>query len=118
MPDKTPRWHTAVNRLPGCYVRDDSTRAHAVSGLITLTCPSTDGFIISLHPGAHGASRVIRRLSFCIPWPEDSGGPPRPSQVRALRIAFQDVKTAGIRNKPVSKLPLSEQGHFRERDFP
>jgi hypothetical protein len=79
MPDKTPRWHTAVNRLPGCSVLDDSTRAHAVSGLITLTCPNTDGFIIALHPGAHGASGVLRRLSFCIPWPEDSGGPPHPS---------------------------------------
>ena len=31
-----------------------------------------------------------------------------------LRIAFQDVKTVGIRNKPISKL----YQHFRERDFP
>jgi hypothetical protein len=31
-----------------------------------------------------------------------------------LRIAFQDVKTVGIRNKLISKL----YQHFRERDFP
>jgi len=31
-----------------------------------------------------------------------------------FRIAFQDVKTVGIRNKPISKL----YQHFRERDFP
>ena len=56
---------------------DDSTRAHAVSGLITLTCPNTDGFTISLHPGTDGASRVLERLSSCMPRPEDSGGHPR-----------------------------------------
>ena len=31
-----------------------------------------------------------------------------------FRIAFQDVKTVGIRNKAISKL----YQHFRERDFP
>ena len=31
-----------------------------------------------------------------------------------FRIAFQDAKTVGIRNKPISKL----YQHFRERDFP
>ena len=56
MPDKTPRQHTAVVSLPGCSMLNDSTRAHAVSKFITLTCPNTDGSIISLHPGAHGAS--------------------------------------------------------------
>ena len=35
-----------------------------------------------------------------------------------FRIAFRDVNTVGIRNKPISKLPRSGQGHFRERDFP
>ena len=79
MPDKTPRTHTAVTGLPGCSLRFDSTRAHAVSGFITRSCPSPNSFIIVLHPGAFGASRVLRRLSFCIPWPEDSGGPPHPS---------------------------------------
>ena len=62
MPDKTPRQHTAVASLPGCSMLNDSTRAHAVSRFITLTCPNTDSFIISLHPGARGASRVLRRL--------------------------------------------------------
>ncbi|MFY9975539.1 MAG: hypothetical protein WAK53_14865, partial [Chromatiaceae bacterium] len=31
-----------------------------------------------------------------------------------LRVAFQHVKTVGIRNKPISKL----YQHFRERDLP
>ena len=79
MPDKTPRRHAAVSRLPGCSLRDDSTRAHAVAGLFAFSCPSPVGVIISLHPGAFGASRVLRRLSSCMPRPEDSGGPPHPS---------------------------------------
>jgi hypothetical protein len=78
MPDKTPRWHTAANRLPGCSLFHDSTRAHAVSGLITLSCPNTGGFIMSPHPGAFGASWVLQRICSCMPRPEDSGGPPRP----------------------------------------
>ena len=114
MPDKTPRRHAAVSRLPGCSMFDDSTRAHAVSGLFTCSCPSPVGVIISLHPGAFGASRVLERLSSCMPRPEDSGGPPRPSHLRALRVAFQHVKTVGIRNKLISKL----YQHFRERDLP
>ena len=77
MPDKTPREHTAVVSLPRCSLHDDSTRAHAVSGLITLPCPNTDGFAILLHPGAYGASRVLEHLSSCMQRPEDSGGHPR-----------------------------------------
>ena len=92
MPDKTPRKHTAVASLPGCSMHDDSTRAHAVSGLITLSCPNTDGFIISLHPGTDGASRVLRRLSFCIPWPEDSGGPPHPSHCGCFVLPSRTLK--------------------------
>jgi hypothetical protein len=79
MPDKTPRRHPADSRLPGCSLLDDSTRAHTVAGLFAFSCPSPDGFVISLHPGAFGASRVLRRLSSCMPRPEDSGGPPHPS---------------------------------------
>jgi hypothetical protein len=79
MPDKTPRWHPADARLPGNSMRDDSTRAHAVSGLFTRSCPSPTGFIVLLPPGAFGASRVLERLSSCMPRPEDSGGPPHPS---------------------------------------
>ena len=79
MPDKTPPWHTAIAGLPGHSVLDDATRAHAVSGLITRSCPSPVGVIASPRPGALGASRVLERLSFCMPPPEDAGGPPHPS---------------------------------------
>ena len=75
MPDKTPRKHTAAAGLPGSSLSDDSTRAHAVSGFIARSCPSPNSVIIVLHPGAFGASRVLRRLSSCMPRPEDSGGP-------------------------------------------
>jgi hypothetical protein len=92
MPDKTPRWHTAVTDLPGRSMLDDSTRAHAVSGFITLSCPNTDGFIISLNPGTNGASRVLRRLSFCIQWPEDSGGPPHPSHCGCFVLPSMTLK--------------------------
>ena len=92
MPDKTPRTHTAVAGLPGCSLRFDSTRAHAVSGFITRSCPSPNSFIIVLHPGAFGASRVLRRLSFCIPWPEDSGGPPHPSHRGCVVLPSRTLK--------------------------
>jgi len=73
-------------------MRDDSTRAHAVSGLITLLYPNTDGFIIPLYPGAYGASRVLRRLSFCIPLPEDSGEPPHPSHCGCCVLSSRTLK--------------------------
>jgi hypothetical protein len=92
MPDKTPRWYSADSRLPGCSMPADSTRAHAVSGLITRSCPSPNSFIIALHPGAFGASRVLRRLSFCIPWPEDSGGPPHPSHCGCFVLSSRTLK--------------------------
>jgi hypothetical protein len=79
MPDKTPRRHVAVAGLPGCSVLVDSTRAHTVPGLFTRSCPNADGIVASLHPEAFGASRVLQRLSSCMPRPEDSGGPPHPS---------------------------------------
>ena len=50
--------------------------------------------------GAVGASQVLRRLSSCMPRPEDSGGPPPPRPVGWDRVAFGGVKTLGIRNKP------------------
>ena len=92
MPDKTPRTYTAVAGLPGCSLRFDSTRAHAVSGFITRSCPSPNSVIIVLHPGAFGASRVLRRLSFCIPWPEDSGGPPHPSHCGCFVLPSRTLK--------------------------
>ena len=35
-------------------------------------------------PGAEGASHVLRRLSACLPWPVDAGGPPPPGHSGGL----------------------------------
>jgi len=94
MPDKTPRWHTAAHRLPGCSLFHDSTRAHAVPGLITLSCPNTGGLIMSLHPGAFGASWVLQRICSCMPRPEDSGGPPRPRHDGRFVLPSAPLKTS------------------------
>src|SRR5215468_9260771 len=37
--------------------------------------------------GTSGASQVLRRLSSCMPRPEDSGGPPPPRRVGWARVA-------------------------------
>src|SRR5262245_21890616 len=50
--------------------------------------------------GTSGASQVLRRLSSCMPRPEDSGGPAPPCHVGWARVAFGSVKTLGVRNKP------------------
>ena len=50
--------------------------------------------------GTSGASQVLRRLSSCMPRPEDSGGPAPPCHVGWARVAFGCVKTLGVRNKP------------------
>jgi hypothetical protein len=50
--------------------------------------------------GTSGASQVLRRLSSCMPWPEDSGGPAPPRHVGWARVAFGSVHTLGVRNKP------------------
>ena len=92
MPDKTPPWHTAVADLPGRSVLDASTRVHAVSGLITLSCPSPVGFIVSPRPGALEASRVLPRLSSCMPRPEVSGGPPHPSHEGCFVLPSRTLK--------------------------
>ena len=94
MPDKTPPWHTAVAGLPGRSMLDASTRAHAVSGLFTRSCPSPVGFIVSPRPGALGASRVLLRLSSCMPRPEDedSGGPPHPSHKGCFVLPSRTLK--------------------------
>jgi len=79
MPDKTPPRHAAGSGLPARSVCEDSTRSHTVSGLFTRSCPSPVGFIFPPRTGALRASRVLQRLCSCMPRPEDSGGPPRPS---------------------------------------
>jgi hypothetical protein len=55
--------------------------------------------------GTSGASRVLRRLSSCMPRPEDSGGPAPPRHVGWARVAFGSVKTLGVRNRHVEAVP-------------
>ena len=50
--------------------------------------------------GTSGASQVLRRLSSCMPRPEDSGGPTPPRHVGWAWVAFGSVKTLGVRNQP------------------
>ena len=54
MPDKTPQWHIAALRRPTC--------------------------VVNIHQEHNGASRVLQRISSCMPRPDDSGGPPHPRQ--------------------------------------
>jgi hypothetical protein len=51
-------------------------------------------------PRASGASQVLRRLSSCMPWPEDSGGPAPPRPNGCARVAFGSVNSLGVRHKP------------------
>jgi hypothetical protein len=66
------------------------------------------------YPGASGASQVLRRLSSCMPRPEDSGGPSHPRLNGCSRIAF------GVRENPRRPhLALSKRyQHFRGRGSP
>jgi hypothetical protein len=44
---------------------------------------------------------VLRRLSACMPRPEDSGGPAPPRPYGGARVAFGSVQTLGVRHKPL-----------------
>ena len=55
--------------------------------------------------GTSGASQVLRRLSSCMPRPEDSGGPAPPRHIGWARVAFGSVKTLGVRNSHVEAVP-------------
>jgi len=55
--------------------------------------------------GTSGASQVLRRLSSCMPRPEDSGGPAPPCQDGGARMAFGRVKTLGVRTSHVEAVP-------------
>ncbi len=63
MPDKTPRRHITALRRP-TWIMDYPRQQH------------------------NGASRVLRRLSSCMPRPEDSGGPPQPCRIGCFCVAF------------------------------
>jgi hypothetical protein len=55
--------------------------------------------------GTSGASHVLRRLSSCMPRPEDSGGPAPPCQDGGASMAFGSVKTLGVRDRHVDAVP-------------
>ena len=60
--------------------------------------------------GANGASQVLRRLSSCLPRPEDSGGPAPPRHIGGARVAFGGVHTLGVRHKPCRSCPSTAGG--------
>ena len=75
-------------------MRDKTPSQHAVGFPCNSTPPPP------CYPGAKGASQVLRRLSSCMPRPEDSGGPAPPRHYGGARVAFGSVKALGVRNKP------------------
>jgi hypothetical protein len=56
-------------------------------------------------PGASGASHVLRRLSSCMPRPEDAGGPAQPGPIGGAPVACGSVKTLGVRHEPCRSGP-------------
>jgi hypothetical protein len=63
--------------------------------------------------GTSGASQVLRRLSSCMPRPEDSGGPPPP------RLVGGFVWPSGAFKPSASAIALSKlYQHFRVRGHP
>jgi hypothetical protein len=114
MPDKTPRRLAAFSRLPVRSVLHASTRAHAVAGLFTRSCPSSVGFIASPRhrslrgfPSSpaplflHATACRLRRTSTHSP-------------SRVLHLGFRVQYPVAIRGFAISKL----YQHFRERDLP
>jgi hypothetical protein len=55
-------------------------------------------------PGANGTSQVLRRISSCMPQPEDSGRLPHARPNACFMLASGYVKALAIRHKLVSKL--------------
>ena len=63
--------------------------------------------------GTSGASQVLRRLSSCMPRPEDSGGPPPPRPVGGI------VLPSGALKPSASAIAMSKLSqHFRVRGHP
>jgi hypothetical protein len=102
--DKTPQAHAAdCLRLPvGLVVR----RSVEVPAWFRVrVSPSVPQELYPMHcrylrTGAAGVSQVLRRLSSCLPWPEDAGGPPPPRPCGGARVACGSVQTLGVRNEP------------------
>ena len=97
---------TVLLRLPARGATAERRFQHCSVSGFPLPClrsciPSSEVF----HAGASGASQVLRRLSSCMPRPEDSGGPAPPRHIGCARVAFGSVKTLGVRNSHVEAVP-------------
>ena len=92
LPGRGPRWcaGSSIVPYPGFPFR--------ASGAVCHTPPFATA-------GTSGASQVLRRLSSCMPRPEDSGGPAQPGQIGCTHVAFGSVKTLGVRNCHVEAVP-------------
>ena len=89
MPDKTPQRHIAALRRPTC-------------------------FVVYPRQERNGASRVLRRISFCMPRPDDSDGPSHSRHYRMLLCCLRCTLKPSASATVISKL----YQHFRVRDHP
>jgi len=81
MPDKTPRWHTAITCLPSISIPHETLRLlHRPVSEFPLLCLNISRSYVHISSCWEpiGASRVLRLISSCMPRPVDSGGSPHP----------------------------------------
>ena len=113
MLDTTPQPHTVgfpcdSTPPPACLLFHSDAKVPALFRL--RVSPSVPQELYTIHrrfprAGTFGASQVLRRLSSCMPRPEDSGGPAPPRQSGWARVAFGCVQTLGVRNRHVEAVP-------------
>jgi hypothetical protein len=70
--------------------------------------------LLSLRQEPFGASRVLQRISSCMPRPVDSGGPSHSRQYRMLLCCLRRTLKPSASAISISKL----YQHFRVRDHP
>ena len=79
----------ALASLPERSLFLDSARAHAVSMVHhPFRVPTLSASSRHFLSGAFRASWVPRRISSCMPRPDDSAGPPHPRHCGCFRVAF------------------------------
>ena len=121
MLDTTPQPHTVGfpydSTPPPAYTMFHSD-AQVPALFRVRVSPSVPQKLYTIHrhfprAGAFGASQVLRRLSSCMPRPEDSGGPPPP------RLVGGFVWPSGALKPSASAIALSKlYQHFRVRGHP
>ena len=118
MPDKTPRGPVAASRRPTCAWRRAPLRTGSgpdpYPGFPFV--PQSPYALRTVSPCQEpfGASRVLRRISSCMPRPVDSAGPPHPRHERMLPCCLRRSLTPSASGMALSKL----YQHFRVRDHP